>query len=57
MFIVINGQLVIQQFNRVIQIQRLTDEDRYRASLAFGVSEAVAQATIKGLCYTKTKGV
>jgi hypothetical protein len=57
MFIITNGQLVVKQFNRVIQLQRLTDEERYRASLIFGVSDVIAQAQIKGLCYTKTKGI
>lgn len=56
MFIIINGQLVIKQFNRVVQIQRLTDEDRYRASLAFGIRDSVAVAMVKGLCYTPVKG-
>lgn len=56
MFIVINGQLVIKQFNRIVQIQRLTDEDRYRASLVFGIRESVAVAMVKGLCYTSVKG-
>lgn len=57
MFIVINGQLVVKQFNRIVQIQRLTDEERYRATLAFGVRDSVAQAMVKGLCYTPLKGV
>lgn len=57
MFIVINGQLVRKQFNRIVQIQRLTDEEKYRASLVFGISDVVAQAMVKGLCYISTKGV
>lgn len=57
MFIVVNGQMVALKHNRIVQIQRLTDEDRYRASLKFGISDVVAQAMIKGLCYTKMKEV
>lgn len=56
MFIIINGQLVVKQYNRIVQIQRLTDEDRYRATLVFGVKDVVAQAMIKGLCYIPVKG-
>jgi len=57
MLSLINGQIVRIKNNRTIVIQRWTDADQYRASRVFGISDVVAQAMIKGLCYTTVKGV
>ena len=57
MLSLLNGQIVDTKFGRTIVIQTVTDEDRYRAARVFGIRDSVAQAMIKGLCYTKVKGV
>jgi len=52
-----NGQIVATKLNRTIVIQTITSEDRYRAARVFGVSDVVAQAMVKGLCYIRVKGI
>ena len=53
----LNGQLVRIVHSHLIIIGTITNTDRYNAARKFGVSDVVAQAMVKGLCYTKVKGV
>lgn len=55
MLSILNGQIVSIKFGRTIVIQTITNEDRYRAARVFGIRDSVAQAMIKGLCYTPVK--
>lgn len=44
-----NGTLSAQRAGRTVQIQHISEVDKYRALCAFGVRSAVAAAVVKGL--------
>ena len=49
--------LVAQRPGRTIEVQRITDTDRYQALRAFGVQPAVAAALMAGLITVTVKTV
>lgn len=57
MFIIINGQMVCLKHNRIVQIQRLTEMERYVAARRYGAKDYIAAGLVKGLFYTPVKGI
>jgi len=56
MLAMIDNQLTHTKHKRTIIIQTITEQDRYNASIKFGVDPTIAQAMAKGLCYIAIKG-